>query len=37
MANSNYNDALTTSLAHRSKQLADNVSKKIALLKRLQD
>ena len=37
MANSNYNDALTTSLAHRSKQLADNVSKNNALLKRLQE
>ncbi len=37
MANSNYSDALATTLAYRSKELADNVSKNNALLHHLKD
>lgn len=37
MANDNYNDALTTTLAYRSRQLTDNVSKNNALLRRLKE
>ena len=37
MANDNYNDALTTTLAYRSRQLTDNVSKNNALLRKLKE